>query len=142
MRVMVTGGVGFIGSAACRRLVEDEISIVNVDKLTYAANPRSLVIIAHHPCYAFERADICDRGAMDRIFAQWRPDAVLHLAAESHVDRSIGDGASFIHTNVVGTFQLLEAARQYWAALPSDRRAKFRFVHVSTDEVFGSLDRE
>jgi dTDP-glucose 4,6-dehydratase len=142
MRVLVTGGCGFIGSATCRRLIEDGLSVVNVDKLTYAANPKSLASIGQQPRYAFERADICDRATMDRIFAQWRPDAVLHLAAESHVDRSIADGASFIHTNVVGTFQLLEAARQYWAALPPDRRAQFRFVHVSTDEVFGSLDRE
>ena len=117
MRVLVTGGAGFIGSAACRRLIADGISVVNADKLTYAANPKSLAVIAHHPRYAFERADICDRAAMDRIFGQYQPDAVLHLAAESHVDRSITDAAAFIHTNVVGTYQLLEAARQYWQAL-------------------------
>ena len=142
MRVLVTGGAGFIGSAVCRRLIADGVPVVNADKLTYAANPKSLAAIAHHPRYAFERADICDRAAMDRMFGQYQPDAVLHLAAESHVDRSITDAAAFIHTNVVGTYQLLEAARQYWQALSPDRRAGFRFVHVSTDEVFGSLGRE
>jgi dTDP-glucose 4,6-dehydratase len=139
MRALVTGGAGFIGSAACRRLVAEGISVVNVDKLTYAANPKSLAAIAHHPRYAFERADICDRAAMDGIFRQFAPDAVLHLAAETHVDRSISDSSAFVHTNVVGTYQLLEAARRYWEALPTRRRARFRFVHVSTDEVFGSL---
>ena len=139
MRALVTGGAGFIGSAACRRLVAEGISVVNVDKLTYAANPKSLAAIAHHPRYAFERADICDRAAMDGIFRQFEPDAVLHLAAETHVDRSISDSSAFVHTNVVGTYQLLEAARRYCEALPTGRRARFRFVHVSTDEVFGSL---
>jgi dTDP-glucose 4,6-dehydratase len=139
MRVLVTGGAGFIGSAACRRLAAEGMSVVNVDKLTYAANLKSLAAIAQHPRYAFERADICDRAAMDRIFLQSQPDAVLHLAAESHVDRSISDSSAFIHTNVVGTYQLLEAARRYWEALPAGRRTRFRFVHVSTDEVFGSL---
>ena len=142
MRVLVTGGAGFIGSAVCRRLIADGISVVNADKLTYAANPKSLALIDHHPCYAFERADICDRAAMDRIFSQYGPDAVLHLAAESHVDRSITDAAAFVHTNVVGTYQLLEAARKYWQTLSPDRRAGFRFVHISTDEVFGSLGLE
>ena len=139
MRALVTGGAGFIGSTACRRLVAEGKSVVNVDKLTYAANPKSLAAIAHHPRYAFERADICDRAAMDGIFRQFEPDAVLHLAAETHVDRSISDSSAFVHTNVVGTYQLLEAARRYWEALPTRRRARFRFVHVSTDEVFGSL---
>jgi dTDP-glucose 4,6-dehydratase len=139
MRVLVTGGAGFIGSAACRRLVADGHVVVNVDKLTYAANPKSLATLAGNPRYAFERADICDAAAMKRIFADYQPDAVLHLAAESHVDRSIADAAAFIHTNLVGTYQLLEAARQYWAALPPARRSRFRFIHVSTDEVFGSL---
>jgi dTDP-glucose 4,6-dehydratase len=142
MRVLVTGGAGFIGSAACRRLIADGFSVINADKLTYAANPKSLAAIAHHPRYTFERADICDRTAMERMFGQYQPDAVLHLAAESHVDRSITDAAAFIYTNVVGTYQLLEAARQYWQALPLDRREAFRFVHVSTDEVFGSLGPE
>jgi dTDP-glucose 4,6-dehydratase len=142
MRVLVTGGAGFIGSAACRRLIADGISVVNADKLTYAANPKSLALFAHHPSYAFERADICDRAAMDWMFRQYQPDAVLHLAAESHVDRSITDAAAFIRTNIIGTYQLLEAARHYWQALSPDRRAGFRFVHVSTDEVFGSLGLE
>ena len=142
MRVLVTGGAGFIGSVACRRLIADGLSVINADKLTYAANPKSLAAIAQHPRYAFERADICDRAAMDKIFGQYQPDTVLHLAAESHVDRSITDAAAFIYTNVVGTYQLLEAARQYWQALSLDRRARFRFVHFSTDEVFGSLGME
>ena len=144
MCVLVTGGAGFIGSALCRQLVRDQgVAVINVDKLTYAANPRSLDPIVDDPRYAFERADICDRCAMDRIFANIKPTAVLHLAAESHVDRSITGAAAFIHTNVVGTYQLLEAARQYWRS--PDRpmlRRRFRFVHVSTDEVFGSLGAE
>src|SRR5262245_12429246 len=142
MRVLVTGGAGFIGSATCRRLIADGVSVVNVDKLTYAANPASLTVITHNPRYAFECAEICDRAAMDQIFRQYQPDAVLHLAAESHVDRSITDAAAFIYTNVLGTYHLLEAARHYWQSLPSDRRLGFRFVHVSTDEVFGSLGWE
>jgi dTDP-glucose 4,6-dehydratase len=139
MRVLVTGGAGFIGSAACRRLVADGGMVVNVDKLTYAANPRSLAALAGNSDYAFERADICDAAAMKRIFADHGPDAVLHLAAESHVDRSITDAATFIHTNFVGTYRLLEAARHYWMTLPTGRRSRFRFIHVSTDEVFGSI---
>jgi dTDP-glucose 4,6-dehydratase len=139
---LVTGGAGFIGSTTCRRLVSDGNSVVNVDKLTYAANLGSLVPIAQHPQYTFERADICDRPTVSQIFAQYQPDAVLHLAAESHVDRSITDAGAFIQTNFVGTYQLLEAARQYWTALPSSRRTRFRFIHVSTDEVFGSLSSE
>src|ERR1700730_7005131 len=139
MRILVTGGAGFIGSTACRRLVADDITVVNVDKLTYAANPSSLASIGCNPRYAFERADICDRVAMDRIFVEFRPSAVLHLAAESHVDRSITDAAAFIRTNVMGTYQLLEAARRYYVTLSSDDQANFRLVHVSTDEAFGSL---
>jgi len=140
MRVLVTGGAGFIGSAVCHALVARGACVVNVDKLTYAANPRSLDAIAHDPHYAFERLDICDRAAMDAVLAKHRPTAVLHLAAESHVDRSIHDPDSFMQTNVVGTFRLLEAARAYWAALPGDEKARFRFLQVSTDEVYGSLD--
>jgi dTDP-glucose 4,6-dehydratase len=142
MRVLITGGAGFIGSTACRRLIADGKSVVNADKLTYAANPKSLTAIAHDPRYAIERADICDRSAMERIFNSFQPDAVLHLAAESHVDRSITDAGAFIQTNLVGTYQLLEAARQYWTALHPDRQTRFRFVHVSTDEVFGSLGKK
>src|SRR5438067_2298659 len=139
MRVLVTGGAGFIGSAACRRLVAEGHAVANVDKLTYAANPKSLAALAGDPRYRFERDDICDAAAMTRIFADHEPDAVLHLAAESHVDRSISDAAAFIRTNLLGTYQLLETARQYWGRLPAERAGRFRFIHVSTDEVFGSL---
>src|SRR5262249_23670961 len=113
--------------------------VVNVDKLTYAANPRSLEPIVDNPRYVFERVDICDRGAFESIFAKYEPMAVFHLAAESHVDRSIVDPEAFISTNIVGTYQLLEVARLYHAGLASDLRSRFRFVHVSTDEVYGSL---
>jgi dTDP-glucose 4,6-dehydratase len=139
MRVLVTGGAGFIGSAVCRALVARGISIVNVDKLTYAANPRSLDAIASNPHYAFERLDICDRAGMDAVLAKYEPTAVLNLAAETHVDRSISGAAAFIDTNIAGTYQLLEAARHYCARLAPDRRDGFRFVQVSTDEVYGSL---
>jgi len=139
MRVLVTGGAGFIGSAVCHALVKRGAFVVNVDKLTYAANPRSLDAIAHHPHYAFERHDICDRAAMDAVLAEYQPTAMLHLAAESHVDRSISGAAPFIDTNITGTYHLLEAARHYWAGLAAAPRAAFRFVHVSTDEVYGSL---
>ncbi len=140
MRILVTGGAGFIGSAVCRYLVgELGHEVINVDKLTYAACLASLDPIADDRRYRFEHADICDRPALDRIFAATMPDAVMHLAAESHVDRSISGAADFIATNVVGTFHLLEASRDYWDSLPADRRAAFRFLHVSTDEVYGSL---
>jgi dTDP-glucose 4,6-dehydratase len=143
MRVLVTGGAGFIGSAVCRRLVKSRgVSVVNIDKLTYAANPRSLDPIAHDPRYAFERIDICSRAAMDAVFAKYQPTAVLHLAAESHVDRSITGAATFIETNVIGTYHLLEAARHYLVRLAPDLRTRFRFVHVSTDEVYGTLGAE
>lgn len=143
MRVLVTGGAGFIGSAVCRQLVGTYgVHVVNVDKLTYAANLSSLNDIADDPRYAFERADVCDRPAMDAIFARYQPTAVLHLAAESHVDRSITSAAPFINTNMVGTYQLLEATRHYHARLAPDLRDRFRFVQVSTDEVYGSLGVE
>src|SRR6202048_1473209 len=138
MRVLVTGGAGFIGSAVCHSLIARGACVINVDKLTYAANPRSLDAIAHDPRYAFERHDICDRAAMDAVLAKHQPTAVLHLAAESHVDRSITGAAAFIDTNITGTYHLLEAARHYWTGLSSAQRAAFRFVHVSTDEVYGS----
>ena len=141
--VMVTGGAGFIGSAVVRHLVsETGYRVVNVDKLTYAANLASLEPITHGPRYTFVRADICDTTAMRRALADHRPDAVLHLAAESHVDRSIDEPDVFIDTNVVGTLRLLTAAYDYWKALEPTQRMQFRFLHVSTDEVFGSLGQE
>jgi dTDP-glucose 4,6-dehydratase len=139
-RILVTGGAGFIGSALCRYLVgEKAIDVLNIDKLTYAANLRSIDPIAEKPNHRFFKADICDRAAMDSAFADFEPDAVIHLAAESHVDRSITGAGEFIHTNIVGTFTLLEAARGYWSGLKGDARDRFRFLHVSTDEVYGSL---
>ncbi len=139
MKVIVSGGAGFIGSALCRHLVAERgWEVVNVDCLTYAASVRSLDPIANRPGYRFFEADICDRAAMDAIIAETVPDAVVHLAAESHVDRSIDGPARFIETNVVGTYTLLEAARSYWRKLPEPRRSAFRFLQVSTDEVFGS----
>ena len=140
MRVLVTGGAGFIGSAVCRRLVHDHgTAVINIDKLTYAANLRSLDSLAGEPAFAFEQVDICDRADVDRVFAKYEPDATIHLAAESHVDRSITGPSAFINTNVVGTYNLLEAARKYYGRLTPERRSRFRFVHVSTDEVYGSL---
>jgi len=140
VKIVVTGGAGFIGSALCRHLVcETDAEVVNVDKLTYAANLRSLDPIAGNPRYAFVRADICDRAAMDSMFARHAPDAVMHLAAESHVDRSISGSDAFIRTNVLGTHTLMEAARAYWVNLPRDRADAFRFLNMSTDEVYGSL---
>src|SRR5215510_8834429 len=140
MRVIVTGGAGFIGSAACRQFVREQgWTVLNIDKLTYAANLRSLDPVKDHAGYRFARADIADAGAMKRAFDEFMPDAVMHLAAETHVDRSITASAEFIRTNVLGTHTLLEAARHYWMRLPKDARSRFRFVHVSTDEVYGSL---
>lgn len=140
MKILVTGGAGFIGSALVRHLILDTgHSVVNVDKLTYAGNLESLRPIGEDPRHVFEQLDICDAGAMARVFAQHRPDAVMHLAAESHVDRSIDGPAAFIQTNMVGTYTLLEAARRYWDSLDAGARAAFRFHHVSTDEVYGDL---
>ncbi len=140
MKILVTGGAGFIGSAVVRHIIQNtEDSVVNVDKLTYAGNLESLSEIADDARYAFERADICDAGAMARIFAEHQPDAVMHLAAESHVDRSITGPAAFIETNIIGTYVLLEAARQYWSQLDEKRKDAFRFHHISTDEVYGDL---
>ncbi|HVC55821.1 MAG TPA: dTDP-glucose 4,6-dehydratase [Stellaceae bacterium] len=140
MKVLVTGGAGFIGSAVCRLLVgELGAAVLNVDKLTYAANLASLRDIEESPRYRFHRADICDRPALAALFASFAPDAVLHLAAESHVDRSIDGPGEFITTNIAGTYALLEAALDYWRRLPPAQAARFRFHHVSTDEVFGSL---
>lgn len=139
MRVLVTGGAGFIGSAVCRLLVREGITVLNIDKLTYASNLASLDAIAGHERYTFSRQDICDGDAMREAFTTFQPDAVMHLAAETHVDRSINDASSFIDSNIVGTYRLLEAARAYCDRLPAKAREAFRFVHVSTDEVFGSL---
>ncbi|KJC50104.1 dTDP-glucose 4,6-dehydratase [Bradyrhizobium sp. LTSP857] len=140
MRVLVTGGAGFIGSAVCRQLVlKAGAAVVNVDKLTYAASLDSLASIDGMSSYRLVQQDICDQEAMNDVFARWEPSAVIHLAAESHVDRSITGSAAFINTNIVGTYNLLEAARKYYDGLPSERREQFRFIHVSTDEVYGSL---
>ena len=140
MKVVVTGGAGFIGSAVVRRTIrQTDWHVATVDKLTYAGNLESLAEARAHNRHRFHHADICDRPAMDRILADEQPDAILHLAAESHVDRSIDGAAPFIQTNIVGTWTLLEAATAYWRALPEDRRSRFRFQHISTDEVFGSL---
>ncbi|MFY7958734.1 MAG: dTDP-glucose 4,6-dehydratase [Elsteraceae bacterium] len=143
MKLLVTGGSGFIGSALIRlALSETGHSIVNLDKLTYAANPDALAEVEANSRYAFVQADIGDRAAVDVALKTHQPDAILHLAAESHVDRSIDGPAVFLTTNVVGTFTLLEAALEYWRGLPSERAARFRFQHISTDEVFGSLGPE
>ena len=143
MCVLVTGGAGFIGSAVCRLLVGTRgTDVVNIDKLTYAANLQSLDSIARNPKYKFVRADICDRSSLDAVFQVHRPTAVLHLAAETHVDRSITGASAFIETNVLGSYQLLEAARNYYEHLTPDLRDGFRFIHVSTDEVYGSLGTE
>ncbi|MFC3051714.1 dTDP-glucose 4,6-dehydratase [Kordiimonas pumila] len=143
MKILVTGGAGFIGSAVCRYLVQElGHSVVNVDKLTYAGNLASLKEIENSPLYHFEQVDICDRPALDSVFTAHKPDGVMHLAAESHVDRSITGAADFINTNIIGTFNMLEAARSYWGTLSEAAKAAFRFLHVSTDEVYGSLGAE
>ncbi|MDX5407732.1 MAG: dTDP-glucose 4,6-dehydratase [Chromatiaceae bacterium] len=140
MTLFVTGGCGFIGSAFIRYVLQHtQHNIVNIDKLTYAANPQALAMEATNPRYQFIQADICDGSLLKQLFLQYQPQAVVHLAAESHVDRSISGAADFIHTNINGTFTLLEAARDYWQALPEAEQAAFRFHHVSTDEVFGDL---
>lgn len=137
MKLLVTGGAGFIGSAVVRQAIDRGFEVVNVDALTYAACLDNLARVADHPAYAFEQVDIRDRAALDLVFAKHQPDGVMHLAAESHVDRSIDGPADFIETNVLGTFQLLEAARAYWTS--AGKLDRFRFHHISTDEVFGSL---
>ncbi|HKU95054.1 MAG TPA: dTDP-glucose 4,6-dehydratase [Vineibacter sp.] len=143
MKILITGGAGFIGSAVVRHMIRSTAwHVVTLDKLTYAGNLDSLAEALDHPRHRFHRADICDRSAMDRILAEEQPDAILHLAAESHVDRSIDGAAPFITTNIVGTWTLLEAALAYWRGLSGAARDRFRFQHISTDEVFGSLGAE
>lgn len=140
MKILVTGGAGFIGSAVVRHIINNTTdSVVNVDKLTYAGNLESLKSVVTSERYAFEHVDICNRAELDRVFAQYQPDAVMHLAAESHVDRSITGPSDFIQTNIVGTYTLLEAARQYWMQMDSAAKTRFRFHHISTDEVYGDL---
>ena len=140
MKILVTGGVGFIGSAVVRHIIRDtQDAVINLDKLTYAGNLESLADVSKSERYAFEQVDICNRAELDRVFALHQPDAVMHLAAESHVDRSITGPADFIETNIVGTYMLLEAARAYWNGLHDQRKAAFRFHHISTDEVYGDL---
>jgi len=140
-RILVTGGAGFIGSAVVRHIIQDtDNTVLNVDKLTYAGNLESLATVAENSRYQFSQTDICDRAALDQLFETFQPDAVMHLAAESHVDRSITGPAAFIETNIIGTYQLLEAARHYWNGLAEDKKAEFRFHHISTDEVYGDLE--
>lgn len=141
MKILVTGGAGFIGSAVIRHIIENtNDSVLNVDKLTYAGNLESLLEVSDSERYTFEKVDICNRAELERVFAEHKPDAVMHLAAESHVDRSIDGPAAFIETNIVGTYTLLEATRQYWLALDEKAKLAFRFHHISTDEVYGDLE--
>ncbi|WP_318489708.1 dTDP-glucose 4,6-dehydratase [Photobacterium leiognathi] len=141
MKILVTGGAGFIGSAVIRHIINNtQDEVVNIDKLTYAGNLESLQEVEGSQRYKFEQVDICDRVELDRVFEQYKPDAVMHLAAESHVDRSIDGPAAFIETNIIGTYTMLEAARQYWNKLGETSKSAFRFHHISTDEVYGDLE--
>jgi dTDP-glucose 4,6-dehydratase len=140
LKILVTGGAGFIGSAVVRHIIENTTdAVINLDKLTYAGNLASLRSVAGNNRYTFEQVDICNREALDRVFKSHKPDAVMHLAAESHVDRSITGPAEFIQTNIVGTYNLLETAREYWHTLNDEDKKSFRFHHISTDEVYGDL---
>ncbi|MBF7696517.1 dTDP-glucose 4,6-dehydratase [Acinetobacter rathckeae] len=141
MNILVTGGAGFIGSAVVRHIIQNTTHhVLNLDKLTYAGNLESLVTVANNERYQFSQTDICDRDALDQVFQEFQPDLVMHLAAESHVDRSITGSQDFIETNIIGTYQLLEATRFYWNALEESKKATFRFHHISTDEVYGDLE--
>ena len=141
LKILVTGGAGFIGSAVIRHIIENtNDEVVNVDKLTYAGNLESLDSVSNNSRYSFEHTDICNRAALDQIFLVHQPDVVMHLAAESHVDRSIDGPVAFIETNILGTYTLLEASRAYWKVLAEDKKATFRFHHISTDEVYGDLE--
>lgn len=141
LNIIVTGGAGFIGSAVIRHIINNtNHDVLNVDKLTYAGNLESLLTVEAHPRYQFSQTDICDRVALDTLFQQFQPDLVMHLAAESHVDRSILGPFAFIETNIVGTYHLLEAARNYWQGLTDQKKQAFRFHHISTDEVYGDLE--
>ena len=141
MNILITGGAGFIGSAVIRHVIENtEHYILNVDKLTYAGNLESLISISNNERYQFSQTDICDRASLDQLFAEFQPDVVMHLAAESHVDRSITGSAAFIETNILGTYHLLEATRHYWNSLDDIKKVAFRFHHISTDEVYGDLE--
>ena len=141
MRILVTGGAGFIGSAVIRHIIQNtNHTVLNVDKLTYAGNLESLALVENNERYQFSHTDICNREALDHLFCEFSPDAVMHLAAESHVDRSISGPLDFIETNIIGTYQLLEAARKYWLSLSDDAKQAFRFHHISTDEVYGDLE--
>ncbi|MBE0508623.1 MAG: dTDP-glucose 4,6-dehydratase [Marinospirillum sp.] len=140
MKLLITGGAGFIGSAVIRHIIQNtQDSVINVDKLTYAGNLENLTAVSSNERYAFEQVDICNRAELERVFAEHQPDAIMHLAAESHVDRSIDGPAAFIETNIVGTYTLLEVARSYWQGLDEQRKQSFRFHHISTDEVYGDL---
>ncbi|OQW93987.1 MAG: dTDP-glucose 4,6-dehydratase, partial [Beggiatoa sp. IS2] len=142
LKLLVTGGAGFIGSAVIRYLIQEtDTTIINVDKLTYAGNLESLTTVAHNPRYHFAAVDICNESAIRQVFAQYQPTALMHLAAESHVDRSIDGPADFINTNIFGTYTLLEVARSYWQNLDNQAKQQFRFHHISTDEVYGSLGK-
>lgn len=141
MKILVTGGAGFIGSAVIRYIINNtKHQVLNVDKLTYAGNLESLSSVSNNERYQFSQTDICNRSVLDQLFSEFQPDAVMHLAAESHVDRSISGPYAFIETNIIGTYQLLEAARQYWNSLEAPAKENFRFHHISTDEVYGDLE--